>query len=208
MPAILIIDDHPIVRKGIKQILEELPGKFIIAEAGYAAEGINKFRERNYDIVLLDINLPGRSGLDVLLDLKHIKKEVPVLIISMYPEEQYAIRAMKSGAAGYLTKESAPDELLQAVKKILKGGRYITQSLAEQIFETIDHTEPPHQSLSNRELEVMIQIAKGRSIREIADMMALSEKTISTYKSRILEKMNLRSNADIIKYAMHNRIIE
>lgn len=208
MPGFLIIDDHPIVRKGIRQILEELPGEVFITEAGSAAEGMKKFREADYDIILLDINLPGRSGLDVISDLKQIRKEVYILIISMYPEEQYAIRAMRSGASGYLTKESAPDELLLAVKKILNGGRYITQSLAEQIFETIEQSGPPHQSLSNREFEVMIQIAKGKSIREIAALLALSEKTISTYKLRVLEKMNLQSNADIIKYALHNKLID
>jgi len=207
MPDFLIIDDHPIVRKGIRQILEEIPGTVHVVEAGSAAEGIKKCREDNFDLVLLDINLPGRSGLDVLSDLRHIKTGIRILIVSMYPEEQYAVRAMRSGAAGYLTKDSAPDEMLQAVNKILKGGRYITQSLAEQIFELLDQAGPPHQSLSVREFEVMIQIAKGKPIREIANIMSLSEKTVSTYKLRIQEKMNMHSNADIIKYALKNNLI-
>ena len=208
MPDFLIIDDHPIVRKGIRQILEEIPGNIHVSEAGNASEGLRKLRERRYDLVVLDINLPGRSGLDMLKDIKLMKPDVKVLMISMYPEEQYAIRSLKSGASGYLTKESAPDELTIAVEKILKGHRYITQSISEQIFDTMDTVELSHQSLSNRELEVMIQIAKGKGLKEIGSLLSLSEKTISTYRTRILEKMNMKSNADITKYALQNKLIE
>jgi len=208
MPDFLIIDDHPIVRKGIRQILEEMPGKIHITEAGNASEGLKKLRERRYDLVLLDINLPGRSGLDLLKDIVHLKPDLKVLMISMYPEEQYAIRSLKSGASGYLTKESASDELTIAVEKILKGHRYITHSIAEQIFDNLNTAELPHQSLSNRELEVMILIAKGKGLKEIGDLLSLSEKTISTYRTRILEKMNMQSNAEIVKYALQNKLIE
>jgi len=208
MPDFLIIDDHPLVRKGIRQILEEMPGKIHITEAGNASEGLKKLRERRYDLVLLDINLPGRSGLDLLKDIVHLKPDLKVLMISMYPEEQYAIRSLKSGASGYLTKESASDELTIAVEKILKGHRYITHSIAEQIFDNLNTAELPHQSLSNRELEVMILIAKGKGLKEIGDLLSLSEKTISTYRTRILEKMNMQSNAEIVKYALQNKLIE
>lgn len=208
MLSFLIIDDHPIVRKGIRQILEDMDGDVHIHEAGTAPEGLKKFRENDIDLVLLDINLPGKSGLDMLEDLKQLKANVKILMISMYPEEQYAIRALKSGASGYLTKESASDELLLAVDKIIKGGRYITQSLAEQIFDTLDIEGPVHGQLSNREFEVMIQIAKGKDIKKIAIALSLSEKTVSTYRSRILEKMNLLSNTDLVRYALRNKLIE
>jgi DNA-binding NarL/FixJ family response regulator len=208
MTEFLIIDDHPIVRKGIRQILEEMPGKIHVTEAGNASEGLGKFRERTYDLIVLDINLPGRSGLDILEDIKLLKPDVKVLMISMYPEEQYAIRSLKSGASGYLIKESAPDELSIAVEKILKGQRYITQSIAERIFDTVNTAELSYQSLSNRELEVMILIAKGKSLKEIGNLLSLSEKTISTYRTRILEKMNMKSNAEIVKYALQNKLIE
>ena len=208
MPNFLIIDDHPIVRKGIRQLLEERSGPVSVEEAGSAAEGVKKFREGDYELVLLDINLPGRGGLDLIEDLKKIKSNVRVLVVSMYPEEQYAIRALKSGAMGYLTKDSAPDELLVAVNKILQGDRYITQSIAEKIFDALENKGVPHEALSNREFEVMILIARGRNLKTIGDLLSLSEKTISTYRSRILEKMNMQSNADIIKYALQNKLIE
>jgi len=208
MPVVLIIDDHPIIRRGIRQILEDKSGDIQVHEAGTVSDGLKKFREYDIDLVLLDISLPGRSGLDMIEDMKQLKSDAKILMISMYPEEQYAIRALKSGASGYLTKESAPDELLLAVDRIIKGGRYITQSLAEQIFDTLDKEGPLHRKLSNREFEVMIQIAKGKDIKKIANALSLSEKTISTYRSRILEKMNLLSNTDLVRYALRNKLIE
>lgn len=208
MPVVLIIDDHPIIRRGIRQILEDKSGDIQVHEAGTVSDGLKKFREYDIDLVLLDISLPGRSGLDMIEDMKQLKSDAKILMISMYPEEQYAIRALKSGASGYLTKESAPDELLLAVERIINGGRYITQSLAEQIFDTLDKEGPVHRKLSNREFEVMIQIAKGKDIKKIANALSLSEKTISTYRSRILEKMNLLSNTDLVRYALRNKLIE
>jgi len=208
MPVVLIIDDHPIIRRGIRQILEDKSGDIQVHEAGTVSDGLKKFREYDIDLVLLDISLPGRSGLDMIEDMKQLKSDAKILMISMYPEEQYAIRALKSGASGYLTKESAPDELLLAVDRIIKGGRYITQSLAEQIFDTLDKEGPLHRKLSNREFEVMIQIAKGKDIKKIANTLSLSEKTVSTYRSRILEKMNLLSNTDLVRYALRNKLIE
>lgn len=208
MPVVLIIDDHPIIRRGIRQILEDKAGDIQVHEAGTVSDGLKKFREYDIDLVLLDISLPGRSGLDMIEDMKQLKSDAKILMISMYPEEQYAIRALKSGASGYLTKESAPDELLLAVERIINGGRYITQSLAEQIFDTLDKEGPVHRKLSNREFEVMIQIAKGKDIKKIAIALSLSEKTVSTYRSRILEKMNLLSNTDLVRYALRNKLIE
>jgi two-component system invasion response regulator UvrY len=208
MPEFLIIDDHPIVRKGIRQILEDMNSDVHVHEAGTAAKGLKKFREINFDLVILDINMPDRSGLDMLDDMKRIKSGVKILIVSMYPEKQYAIRALKSGASGYLTKESAADELILAMKKIMKGGHYITESIAEHIFDSLDKIGPLHETLSNREFEVMIQIAKGKGLKEIGNLLSLSEKTISTYRYRILEKMKIKSNAEIIRYALLNKLIE
>jgi two-component system invasion response regulator UvrY len=208
MPKFLVVDDHPIVRKGICQILEEISMNVEIIEAGDATEALKHFRDKKIDIVLLDINLPGRGGLDVLEDMKSFNPDAKILMVSMYPEQQYAIRSLRSGASGYLTKESAADELTLAVEKILKGGRYITQSIAEQIFDAIDNEGPLHELLSNRELEVLIQIAKGRSLKEIGELLTLSEKTISTYRSRIMEKMSMNSNADVVRYALQNLLID
>ena len=208
MPKFLIIDDHPIVRKGLRQTLEEMPGVSIITEAGNSHDGLREFSDKNFDAVLLDINLPGKSGLEILADMKVMKPKVPVLIISMYPEEQYAIRALKSGASGYLTKEMASDELPQAILKVTSGGKFITPSIAEKIFNGFNSEGSKHQLLSNREFEVMMQISKGKPIKEIANMLSVSEKTVSTYRSRILEKMNMQSNADIVKYMIREDLID
>ena len=208
MPDFLVIDDHPVVRRGIREILEEIPGKIHVDEAGTASGGLKKVQTGKYDLVLLDINLPDRSGLETLENIRHTKPALPVLIISVYPEQQYAVRALKSGASGYLTKESAPDELIHAVHTILNGNRYITQSIAEHIFKFLDSDGLPHLRLSNREYEVMIHLAKGKSLKEIGEILLLSEKTISTYRSRIMEKMNMKSNAELVKYALLNKLIE
>lgn len=208
MPVFLIIDDHPIVRKGIRQILQDLDGVVQVLEAGTAAEGMKIIREGKIDLVLLDIKLPGRSGLDMIQDIKLMNRNIKVLVISMYPEEQYALRALRSGAYGYLTKESAPDELVLAVKKITGGGRYITQSIAEHIFNILESNGPMHRALSNRELEVMIRLAKGEQIKDIAGSLSLSERTVSTYRSRILDKMNMQSNAQLVRYALQNNLID
>jgi two-component system invasion response regulator UvrY len=208
MPVILVIDDHPVVRRGIREILEELPGKITVDESGTASGGLRKLHTGSYDLVILDINLPDKSGLQALETIKQMKPDLPVLIISMYPEEQYAVRALQSGASGYLTKESAPNELIDAVRNILKGKKYITQSVAEHIFNLLNHNGPIHTGLSNREYEVMILIAKGISLKKIAQILSLSEKTISTYRKRILGKMHMRSNAEMIRYVLKNKLIE
>ena len=210
MVRILIADDHPIVRSGIKQILNDLPGNNIIEEVSNANDLLRRLKEADFDIIILDIRMPGRSGLDVLIDIKNLNSEIPVLILSMHPEEQYAIRALKTGASGYLTKSGAPDELIKAVKKILSGGKYITSTLAESmadIFQT-NLDAPAHHQLSNREYEVLCKIAEGKNVKQVAGELFISEKTVSTYRSRILEKMNMKSNTELIRYALKNGLVE
>lgn len=210
MIRILVVEDHTIVRKGLKQILEESPDIGLVDEARNGKEGIEKIRKNDYDIVLLDISLPGRGGLDVLKQFKIIKPELPVLILSMYPEEQYAVRSLRAKASGYLTKESAPDELINAIRMVVDGRKYITSSLAEKLaFEIeVDKDKLPHEMLSDREYQVVCMIASGKRVKEIAESLSLSVKTISTYRSRILRKMNMKSNAQLIHYAIKNKLID
>ena len=206
---ILIADDHPIVRAGFKQVLSETPDMVVADEAGNGLEVLNLVRKKDYDIVLLDISMPGRNGLEILKDLKEEFSRLPVLILSIYPEEQYAIRALRAGASGYLTKASAPDELISAIRKVSEGGRYISSSLAEKLanYLYIDLTKPPHEALSDREYQVMLLIASGRTVSEIAEELHLSVKTISTYRAHILEKMKMKNNADITVYAVQNKLL-
>jgi len=210
MIKVLIVDDHTIVREGLRQILEETSDIAVAGEASSAQEVINKVSNSNYDIVLLDISLPGRSGLDVLKQLKSIKPDLPILILSMHPEEQYAIRSLRAKASGYLTKESASDELIDAIRKVAKGRKYITSSLAEKLaFELESNTRhSSHEELSDREFQVMCMIASGKRIKEIADTLSLSVKTISTYRTRILKKMNMRNNSQLIHYAIKSGLVD
>ena len=206
----LIADDHAIVREGLKQVVNESGDIEIADEASNGNDALNLARRNDYDVVILDITMPGRSGLDVLAQLKDEKPEVPVLVLSIHPEEQYAIRTLKTGAAGYLTKESAPQELVQAIRKVANGGKYVTNSLAEKLafslFTGIEH-EAPHESLSAREFEVLRMLAEGHTLSDIARILSLSVKTISTYRSRILEKMNLKNNAEIVRYALEKGLV-
>jgi DNA-binding NarL/FixJ family response regulator len=205
---VLIADDHAIVRKGLRQILEENSDITVTAEAVNGQDVLEKMRNGSFDLVLLDISMPGRNGLDVLKDIKASHPGLPVLMLSMYPEEQYAVRALKSGASGYLTKESAPDELMEAVKKVIKGGKYISSSLAEKLaMDLTGGSINPHEMLSDREFQVMAMIASGKAVKEIADELSLSVKTISTYRTRVLEKMNMHNNAEITRYAIENRLV-
>ncbi len=210
MIKILIADDHPIVRKGLKEIIEVTPDMMVGDEASNGQEALEKVRKSDLDVVLLDISMPGRSGLDLLKELKSEKPELSVLILSMHPEEQYAVRVLKAGASGYLTKESAPDELIAAIKKASIGRKYVSSSLAEKLalYLEIDAEKPLHETLSDREYEVMRMIASGKTISEIAKKLFLSVKTISTYRSRILEKMRMKSNAELTHYALKNRLVE
>lgn len=210
MISVLITDDHPVVRQGIKQILETCKEIDFIDEACDGSESLNKILKRDYTVVLLDISMPGRSGLELLKDIKRIKPGIAVLMLSIYPEEQYAVRAIKTGASGYLTKSSAPEELITAILKAARGGKYITQSLAERMaFEFDTNADKPlHEILSDREMEVMCFIAQGKSPKEIAECMAISQKTVSTYRERLLGKMNLTTNTEIIRYAIKNGLVD
>ena len=209
MLKILIADDHAIVRQGLKQIVTETPDMVVAGEASNGQELLNKIKESDYDVVVLDITMPGRDGMDVLKQLRSEKPELPVLMLSIHPEEQYALRALRAGAAGYLTKESAPDELVVAIQKVSRGGKYISSSLAEKLaFELeVGREQAPHEILSDREYHVMCLIASGKTVMEIAQELSLSEKTISTYRSRILEKMKMKNNAELTYYAIKNQLV-
>ena len=209
MLKILIADDHTVVRKGLRQILlDEFPG----AEIGEVADGgelIKKVMADKWDVVVSDLSMPGRSGLEALQQIKLTHPDLPVLILSIHPEEQYALRALKSGAAGYLSKDTAPDELVKAVQKVLLGKKYISQAIAEKLANTFssDSSMLPHENLSDREFDVMKFLANGKSVSEIADTLSLSVTTVSTYRARIMTKMNLKSNSDLTKYAIENNLL-
>lgn len=207
---ILIADDHAIVREGVKQIVRGLPEVTLIEEVSEGNEAFAKICSTAYDVVILDISMPGMSGLDVLQRMKDRNIQARVLMFSFYPQEQYAIRAFKLGASGYLSKDSAFDELATAIRKIAGGGRYVSAALAERLlFQDIDPAgRLPHEALSEREFQIMIQLAQGHSVTEIAHALFLSDKTISTYRARLLEKMGLRTNADLTMYALKNKLIE
>jgi DNA-binding NarL/FixJ family response regulator len=210
MINILIADDHAIVRKGLKQILAETPDMVVADEASNGYEVLEKVKKNDFDVLLLDISMPGKSGLDILKELKAEKPKLPVLVLSMYPEEQYAIRVLRAGASGYLTKESAPEELVVAMRKVAQGKKYVSPSLAEKLaFDLeMDTTKPPHEMLSDREYQVLCMIASGKTVGEIAENLLLSAKTISTYRARILEKMKMKNNAELTHYAIQNRLVD
>ena len=210
MINILIADDHPFIRQGLKKVLETSKDMLVLDEAANGSEVLDKLRRHKFDVIILDISMPGESGLELI---KTLKKEFPrlrVLVLSAHPEEQYALRALKAGASGYLTKEAATAELIGAIHKISSGGKYISASMAESLAFAIesDSEKLPHEKLSNREYEVMLMIASAKSVREIAEELSLSEKTIGTYRSRILEKMDMKNSSEITYYAMKNGLIE
>jgi DNA-binding NarL/FixJ family response regulator len=209
MIKILIADDHAIVRGGLKQILSETSDMVVVAEAADGQEVLEEVRKYDLDLVLLDIAMPGRGGLDTLKQLKHEKPELPVLVLSMYPEEQYAVRAFKAGVSGYLTKESAPEELISAIRKVSQGGKYVSSSLAEKLAFHLeaDAERPLHEMLSDREYQVVIMIASGKTVKEIADDLSLSVKTISTNRARALKKMGMKNNAEITYYAIKQGLV-
>ena len=210
MTKMLIADDHPVVREGLKRILLEVSEMTTVDEAGTSQEVLERVQKDDYDLVLLDISMPDRSGLDVLKELKRTKPDLQILVISIHPEEQYAVRAMRAGAAGYLTKESAPDELITAVRKVLLGGKYVSSSLAEKLAFAlqVDVEKPLHETLSDREYQVMCMIASGKTVKEIAGELMLSAKTISTYRSRILRKMQVKSSVELIRYAIKHGLVD
>ena len=210
MINIIIADDHEIVRAGLKQIISNSNDLVVKGEANDGQQLLEKVRDEEYDVVLLDIKMPGRSGLDILKQLKVEYPDIPVIVLSMHPEDQYAVRTIKAGAAGYLTKETAGEKLIEAIKKVFNGGKYISPTLAEKLADSIanDKQKPPHEYLTDREFQVMCLIASGKTVTEIAKELFLSVKTISTYRQRILEKMNMKNNAELTHYVINNNLLD
>jgi two-component system invasion response regulator UvrY len=208
MKKVLIVDDHEVVRDGVKRIFGEQSGAIVFGEASTASDALQLARKQDWDVVVLDLSLGERSGLEVLKELKQIRPRLPVLILSMHSEEQYARRSFKAGAAGYITKDSSRAELVKAINKVLEGGRYVSPTLAEiLVFDITRGTDrPPHEILSDREFEVLGLIGSGQTVSEIADILSLSDSTISTYRARILEKMGMKTNAELIYYAIQNKL--
>ena len=210
MLRILIADDHEVVRKGLGKVLAEILQSVQVDEAANGQEAVAKVLKNEYSLVVLDIKMPGKSGLDVLKEIKQHRPKLPVLILSMHPEEHFAIRAIRAGASGYLTKECAGDELVLAIRKALKGERYISGSLAEILAGGLegDPEKPPHENLSDREYQVMLMIASGKTVGGIAKELCLSAKTISSYRTNLLLKMGMKNSAEITHYAIQNKLVE
>ena len=210
MIKILIADDHAIVREGLKQIVAETSDMVVAGEAVDGQKVLEQVRKEEWDLILLDISMPGRGGIDTLKAIKIEKPKLPVLVLSMYPEEQYAVRALKAGASGYLTKESAPEELIEAIRKVSQGGRYISAALAESLaFHVVANSEMSlHDTLSNREYQVMIMLASGKTVKEIANDLSLSVKTISTNRVRALRKLGMKNNAELTYYAIKHELVK
>jgi DNA-binding NarL/FixJ family response regulator len=210
MIKILIADDHPIVRQGLRQILTGTPDMEVTGEAVNGLDALEQVRAGGWDVLVLDMTMPGRGGFDILKELKYEQPHLPVLVLSMHAEDQYAVRVLKAGASGYLTKENAPEELVKAIRKVVNGGKYISPSLAETLAFGLDAEtgQPRHETLSDREFQVMRLMASGKSLAEIARMLSLSTKTVSTYRTRLLEKLDFKTNAELIRYALENGLIE
>jgi DNA-binding NarL/FixJ family response regulator len=209
MLRILLADDHAVVRHGVKQILTDAYAGATFGEAQNAHELLEMVGGKSWDIVVLDLNMPGGNGLEALKQIKLDHPQLPVLILSMYPEDQYAVRTIRAGAAGYLNKESAPEELVQAIHKILHGGEYISADVADELVQYARHEDgqPLHKHLSDREFQVLCLIASGKEVKEISSELGLSAKTISTYRARLLEKMNMKTNAELTHYAVQNELV-
>ncbi|MBE7557030.1 MAG: response regulator transcription factor [Anaerolineales bacterium] len=210
MIKVLIADDHPIVRQGLRQILSETADMVVAGEAVNGQEALDQVRAGGWDVLVLDITMPGRSGFDILKEVKCEQPDLPVLVLSIHAEEQLAVRVLKAGASGYVTKENAPNELVRAIRKVVSGGRYVSPGLAESLAFGLDATSdrPRHETLSDREFQVMQLMAGGKTLAEIAEVLSLSAKTVSTYRTRLLEKLNLKTNAELMRYAIENRLIE
>jgi len=210
MIKILVADDHAVVREGIKHIFSEIPDITITGEASNGQEVLENIGKQDYDLLLLDIAMPGRDGLEILKEIRMQKPKLPVLILSMFPEEQYALRALKSGASGYMTKDSIPNELVKAVRKILRGGNYVSSSFSDKLLTelTSDIQKPLHETLSDREYQIMRMIASGKSMNEIAAELSLSSKTVYTYRARILEKMGMKNNMELTRYTTKHGLID
>ncbi|HRD58517.1 MAG TPA: response regulator transcription factor [Ferruginibacter sp.] len=209
MIRVLIADDHSVVRRGLKQILLEGFPTALVEEVPDSEELVKKVMQNEWDVVISDLSMPGRSGLEALQQIKQLNAKLPVLILSIHPEEQYAIRVLKAGASGYLSKDSAPDELVNAVQRVLLGKKYITDTIAEKLASVLDQDsdKAAHENLSDREFSVLKMLAAGKSVSEIADSLFLSVTTVSTYRSRIMAKMNMKSNADLTLYAVEHKLL-
>ena len=210
MVCVLIVDDHAIVRQGLRRILEDAKGIKVGGEASNGVEALKMLRTEKWDVILLDISMPEKNGVDTLKLIMDQDSEAKVLILSMYPEDQYAVRLMKAGASGYLTKETAPEQLVEAIRNVVKGKKYISPSLAELLLQEcrVDSEKPAHKNLSDREYQVLRLIGSGKKVSEVAALLSLSVKTVSTYRTHILEKMKLKNNADLIYYVMRNNLDE
>ncbi len=209
MKRVLVADDHPVVRQGIKRILSEEPDVSAIGEAQSAADVLRLIRQQEWDLVILDISMPG-GGLDALKQIVHERPRVPVLVLSVHPEDQYAVRVLKAGAAGYLTKDTPPDELKKAVRKVMQGGKFVSATLAEKLASGLGRAGvgPDHETLSDREYQVLCMIASGKTVSEIGRELALSVKTISTYRARVLKKLALRNNTELARYGIQHQLVE
>jgi len=210
MIQILVVDDHPAVREGLKRIAEKTGDLRVVGEAGSAPAALEQMRKSGCDVVLLDISMPGRGGLELLKEIKSERPKLPVLVLSVHGEDQYGLRALMAGASGYLCKDAAPDELVQAVRKAHAGGRYISPSLGELLAMEVEGgiSKPPHSNLSNREFRVLCLIASGMSLTDIANQLSLSVKTVSTHRTRMLGKMKMKNNAELTRYALKHRLID
>ena len=210
MIKVLLADDHAIVRSGLKEILLRHMESVECGEAENAEQVLTQVREHPWDLLILDITMPGRSGLDILADLKQLRPELPVLVLSMLPEDQFGKRVLRAGAFGYLKKESAPEELIQAIRKVLSGGRYVSPALAEKIVLDLNDGAnlPLHEGLSAREFEILVMLGSGKTVSQIAEELHLSVTTISTYRARILEKMNMSTTAELMRYAFRNHLVD
>jgi two-component system, NarL family, invasion response regulator UvrY len=210
MIKVIIADDHSVVRQGLRQIISEVSNMEISDEAENGNELFQKILKNQYDIIILDIKMPGTNIIDLIKNIKLHKAHIPILILSMYPEEQYAVRVIKAGASGYLTKESAPNELVNAIQKIANGGKYINAKLAEQLADQLgdEYEIPKHETLSDREFQVFQMISAGKSVKGISQELNLSEKTVSTYRSRVLQKMKLENNAELTHYAFKHNLVD
>ncbi|WP_420993946.1 response regulator [Cupriavidus sp. 30B13] len=210
MIRVLIADDHQIVRAGLRQFISDEPDIRVEGEAASGDEVMTRLREREFDVVVLDISMPDRNGIDVLKMLRQRHPDLPVLILSTYPEDQYAINLIRAGASGYLTKESAPDDLVKAIRTVAQGRRYVSATVADLLIGGLEKptNQPLHQTLSKREFQIFCKLSRGQSVSVIADELFLSVKTVSTYRSRILEKMGMKTNADLTYYAIKNGLVE
>jgi two-component system invasion response regulator UvrY len=210
MIRILIADDHAILRRGLREILAREITDLVCGEAENAQQLLAEVGSRDWDLVILDVTMPGRSGVDVLPDLRRTRPKLPVLVLSMHPEDQYAKRMLKAGASGYMNKESAPEELIRAIRRILAGGRYVSSGLAEKLALDLheDSGRPLHEALSDREFEVLRMIGSGRTVTQVAEDLHLSVTTVSTYRARILEKLNMTTTAEVMRYALRNRLVD